>query len=270
MIFDAHVHIGSDILGFNMNEPIVEEFIKKYNVDCILVSNGDSAEVDHEQNLIPDEYQTSQEDALKRTIEFARKHPGKIYVAAWVKPLTEKISEEFETLIKDNLDIIKAIKLHPYHSKISPVAPNTIPYLELADRYGLAVVSHTGNSDEDSPLHMYEAAIKFPNVNFVMAHMGLGTDNSLALDLLGKADNLYGDTTWVSMESAIKFIKKVGSTKILFGSDTPIDGTDTYHHNAKGDRSLYQDYFFELEKLISPEDYDNLMWKNALNFFGLE
>ena len=136
MIFDAHVHIGSDMLGFNMNEYIVEEFIEKYNVDCILVSNGDSVEVDHEQNLIPDDYQTSQEDALKRTIDFARKHPGKIYVAAWVKPLTEKISEEFETLIKDNLDIIKAIKLHPYHSKISPVAPNTIPYLELADRYG--------------------------------------------------------------------------------------------------------------------------------------
>lgn len=270
MIIDAHVHIGSDMLGFNMNEYIVEEFIEKYNVDCILVSNGDSVEVDHEQNLIPDDYQTSQEDALKRTIEFARKHPGKIYVAAWVKPLTEKISEEFETLIKDNLDIIKAIKLHPYHSKISPVAPNTIPYLELADRYGLAVVSHTGNSDEDSPLHMYEAAIKFPNVNFVMAHMGLGTDNSLALDLLGKADNLYGDTAWVPMSTTLEAIKRYGTGKLVFGTDAPIDGVDTYLCNPKGERSMYQDYLHVLPDLIDTEAYEALMWKNGKKIYKVD
>ena len=270
MIFDTHVHIGSDMLGFNMNEYIVEEFIEKYNVDCILVSNGDSVEVDHQQNLIPDEYQTRQEDALKRTIEFARKHPGKIYVAVWVKPLRETVTEELETLIKDNLDIIKAIKLHPYHSKISPVAPNTIPYLELANRYGLAVVSHTGNNEEDSPLHMYEAAVMFPNVNFVMVHMGLGTDNTLALDLLGKADNLYGDTAWVPMSTTLEAIKRYGNDKMMFGTDAPIDGVDTYATNPKGERSLYQDYLHVLPDMIDNETYEALMWKNAKRIFKID
>ena len=38
MLFDAHVHIGSEMLGFNMNEAIVEAAMDKYNIDGILVS----------------------------------------------------------------------------------------------------------------------------------------------------------------------------------------------------------------------------------------
>lgn len=269
MIIDTHVHIGSEHLGFSMNEKMVEELMVKYNVDQILLSNGDSAEVDHQQNLLPDEYQIRQEDALRRTIEFARKHPGKIWVAPWVKPLTETVTDELENLIKDNLDIIKAIKFHPFHSKISPMAPNCIPYLELADKYGLAVISHTGTSEEDTPLHVYEAALKYPNVNFVMVHMGLGSDNSLALELLGKADNLYGDTTWVPMQSTIEAINRYGNSKIVFGTDSPIDGVDTYLCNPKGDRSVYQDYLHELPKLIDKEAYEDLMWRNAVKIFKL-
>jgi predicted TIM-barrel fold metal-dependent hydrolase len=112
-------------------------------------------------------------------------------------------------------------------------------------------------------------ALRFPKVNFVMAHMGLGSDNSRATQLIGKLPNLYGDTTWVPMENTIKFIKKVGSHKIMFGSDMPIDGLDTYHHNPFGQRSMYQDYFYELPKLISKEDYDNVMWKTAVYLFKL-
>ena len=49
----------------------------------------------------------------------------------------------------------------------------------------------------------------------------------------------------------------------------PIDGLDTYHHNPFGQRSIYQDYFYELPKLISKEDYDNVMWKTAVYLFKL-
>ena len=270
MRIDTHVHIGGDKLGFSMSENLVIAAMEKYEIDYALVSNSDAAEVDHEQRLLPKELQTPQEEALLRTLKFAKKNPGKIGVGVWAKPLKEQVTPELEKLIQENLNLIHAIKLHPYHSDISPVDPRTIPFLELADKYGLAVVSHTGGCEEAEPVHVYEAAKMFPNIPFVMVHMGLGSDNKEALDLLGKADNLYGDTTWVAMETTIEAIKRYGSKKMMFGSDMPIDGLDTYFCNPKGERSVYQDYFHVLPERIEKEAYEDLMWKNAVQIFRLK
>lgn len=270
MIIDTHVHIGGEAVGFRMGEGMVIEAMEKYGIDFSIVSNGDSGECDHQQNLLPKHLQITQEESLMRTIRFARNFPNKIGVAPWVKPLTEGYSRAFEKLVYDNKDIIFAIKLHPFHSIISPTDTRVLPYIELAERLGVPVVSHTGGCESADPEHLYEVAKIFPKVNFVMVHMGLGTDNKKALNLLGKADNLYGDTTWVPMSTTISAIEKYGSEKMMFGSDMPIDGVDTYLQNPKGDRSMYQDYFKELPKLISQKAYDDLMYKNAVRFFGLE
>ena len=87
--------------------------------------------------------------------------------------------------------------------------------------------------------------------------------------LFGKLENLYGDTTWVPVGSTVEAIRRWGSEKVLFGSDSPIDGRDTYLHNRTGDRSLYQEYFHEFKELVSAEDYDNVMYKNAQRLFGI-
>ena len=270
MRIDTHVHIGGEKVGFQMSEEMVLAAMEKYQIDYAIVSNGDAAEVDHEQNLLPKEVQVSQEDALRRVLAFARKYPDRIGVGVWVKPLTEEVTPELEMLIRDNLDIIYAIKLHPFHSKISPVDERVIPYLELAKKYHLAVVSHTGGCEEAEPVHMYEAALKYPEIPFVMVHMGLGSDNKEALELLGKADNLYGDTAWVPMMTTEEANRRYGSKKMMFGSDMPIDGIDTYFCNPRGERSMYQDYFYVLPEKISREAYEDLMWQNAVRVFKLK
>ncbi len=266
MIIDTHVHI-SDQFTFHMTEEMILEAMEKYQIDYALVSNGDAVEVDHGQQPIPPQMHISQEDNLKRVLVFARENEDKIGVAVWVKPLTETVTPELEKLIADNLDIIYALKLHPFHSKISPMDDKVKPYLELAKKYHLPVVSHTGGCEEADPVHVYEAAIAYPELSFVMVHMGLGTDNKEALELLGKADNLYGDTTWVPIETTIEVIKRYGSKKMMFGSDMPIDGVDTYACNPKGERSVYQDYFHVLPEKITEEEYKDLMYRNAIRLF---
>ena len=269
MIIDTHVHIGGEAVGFTMNEDMVIEAMNKYGIDFAIVSNGDAGEVDHEQNVLSENLQVSQEDALLRTIKFANKYPNKIGVAPWIKPLTEGYTKEFEKMVYENKDIIFAIKIHPFHSNILPIDDRVLPYIELAEKLNVPVVSHTGNSEVDSPKNLYNAAKLFPKVKFVMVHMGLGTDNKKALELLGKADNLYGDTAWVPMSTTLEAIKLYGSKKMIFGSDMPIDGVDTYLCNPRGERSLYQDYFNELPKLITREEYDDLMYRNAMRVFGI-
>lgn len=270
MIIDTHVHIGGDAVGFHMHEDMVIEAMKRYGIDFAIVSNADAGEVDHIQNLLPEHLQVSQEEALSRTIQFARKYPDKIGVAAWVKPLTQGMTKEFEKIIYDNKDIIYGIKLHPFHSNVSPTDRRMLPYIELAGKLNIPVVSHTGGCENAKPELLYEAARLFPDVSFVMVHMGLGSDNKTALELLGKADNLYGDTTWVPINTTIEAIKSYGSKCMMFGSDMPIDGVDTYRQNKYGDRSLYQDYFYELPKMISSDDYANLMYRNAMRIFRIE
>lgn len=269
MIIDTHVHIGGEAMGFHMDETTVMTAMEKYGIDFSIVSNCDAGEVDHQQKLPPAELQIPQETAFERTLRFARAYPGKIGAAPWAKPLTQGLTREFEEMIMENRDVICAMKIHPFHSHISPTDQRVLPYIELAERLNVPVISHTGSSEDDTPLHVYEAAKMFPKVSFVMVHMGLGTDNSLALELLGKADNLYGDTTWVPMSTTLKAIEMYGSKRIVFGSDMPIDGVDTYAHNPKGERSVYQDYFHELPKLIPQEDYENIMYKNAVDLFQL-
>lgn len=266
-IIDTHTHIGGENVGFCMTEAMVLEMMKKYQIDYALVSNGDAAEVDHKQQLLPDKVQVTQEEALKRALNFAKKYSEHIGVAVWVKPYRQGMTTELEQLMADNLNLIKAIKLHPFHSNISPTDERVLPYLEFASNHHLPVVSHTGGCEKASPLHLYEAAKMFPDIPFVMVHMGLGSDNLEALDLLGKLDNLYGDTTWVPVKTTLEAIQRYGSKKMMFGSDAPIDGIDTYLCNPKGEPSLYQEYFHVLPKKINVDAYENLMWRNAAELF---
>ncbi len=268
MIIDTHVHFGS-ILNFNLKKKTVLLAMEKYHVSKAIVSNCQCSEYDHNQRIIPDAKQVPMLTASKAAIDFAKDNPDRIYAAIWVKPHLEQPSAELEYLLKVHLDYVKALKIHPFHSAILFDDPRVETYIALAERLKLPVITHTAKDEGSSCKRVAAMAKKYPNVRFVMAHLGLETDNEEAIRLCAEIPNLYGDTAWVPMESAIKFIKTVGSEKLMFGSDMPIDGLDTYATNKWGQRSMYQDYFTELEGRISSTDFENLMWKNAKEFYGL-
>ena len=248
----------------------VIDSMERYGIDFSLVSNGDAVEFDHTGQKIPEEYQTSQNAAFKRALDFALQYPERIGVTPWMKLHSEKPDAEFIRLLEKYRDLVYGIKLHPFHSRVAPDDPSVEPVYAIASKYQLPVVSHTGGCEEAKSIHLYNAAVRHPDIDFVMVHMDLGTDNSEAIELLGAADNLYGDTTWVPVKSTLKAIEKWGSGKILFGSDNPIDGPDTYLCNKTGDRSLYQEYFNEFRAVVSPQDYENIMYRNAIRLFRLQ
>lgn len=268
MIIDTHVHIGTG-LGFNMTEEDVLYSIEKYKIDYVLVSNAEVASHGHQREPLPQSEQKSQIECLERTLKFARENKGRIGVLHWVKP-SEKITPELKNLITDNLDVIKGIKFHPFHSGCSFCSNECEEYIKLASELCLPVVSHTGTEFDDNPHRLYEMAKKYPDTKFVMVHLGLGSDNKEAIELCKKQKNLYGDTTWVSTNNALEFIKQCGDDKLMFGSDSPIDGKDTYAFNFKGERSLYQQYFNEFKEQVSKETYEKIMWKNAREFYKID
>lgn len=267
MIIDTHTHIGT-MLNFDMREDHILYMMDKYGIDHCIVSNSECATHDHKQRKIPRIFRKSHIKTNLRAIKFARENKGKISVALWVNPYED--ANKLENIIKDNLDVIVAIKLHPFHSKLRFDSELVAPYIELAKRYDLPIVTHTGNGECDNVKLVYRVAKKYPDVDFIMVHMGLGTNNREAIKLISKLPNLYGDTTWVSVESTMKLLKLCGDEKIVFGSDAPIDGKDTYLDNGKGERSLYQSYFNEFKTMVSKDTYDKIMYKNAQRIFNIK
>ena len=268
MRIDTHVHIGH-MLGFDMTPEDVLYSMDRYAVDFSLVSDIEAAEFDHEGRPISSDFQQTQNEVFRDTLEFAAQYPERIGAMPWLKIATELPDEEFIELLDKNRSLVYGFKFHPYHSRVAPDDPRLEPIYELAERYHLPIVSHTGGCEEARSIHLFNAARKHPDIDFVMVHMDLGTDNSEAIELLGMADNLYGDTTWVPVKSVLKAVDLYGSGKLLFGSDNPVDGPDTYLHNRAGERSLYQEYFSDLGTMLNPWDYGNIMYRNAARVFGI-
>ena len=269
MIIDMHTHIGK-VMEFEMPAENLIKSMEKYNIDLSITSNCEAAGFDHNQKPLPYTMQKSQEESFQLAIDFAREHMGKIAIMPWIKPHFEGVTPQLIEQIRDNLDITVGIKLHPVHSLININSPQMEPYLQLAERFDLPVLVHTGTSPESTCESVYECAVKHPNIKFILGHMGLGSDNSDAIKFIKKQPNLYGDTAWVPVESTVKAIKECGSEKILFGTDNTIDGVDTLAVNPLGERSLYQQYFNELKDMITPKEYANLMYKNSIRLFKLD
>lgn len=260
---DAHAHIGQ-IMNFNMTPEMILESMAKYEIDFTLLSNGEAAEVDHQQQPIPLHEQYSQIEANQKTIDFVAHYPDKLGALLWIKPVTEGCTAEFETFVAHNRQLIYGLKVHPYHSKFAFNDPRMFPYFELAKKYQLPVLTHTATDMESSPELVAEVARQYPEVNFVMGHMGLGSDNEAAFALMAEIPNLYGDTAWVFPERIARGIAVCGADKILFGSDNPINGVDTYN-----DEVFYIPYFTTLQQQLLPDDYAKIMAHNAQKVYRL-
>lgn len=262
MIIDSHVHIGL-LAGRDMRPELLLHSMETYGIDYALVSSGAAIEFDDAGQPFPADRRHDQYAANAPAVAMAREHPDKIGVSVWCMPHTEGLDYRFLQLLADGGDVIKGLKFHPYHSRTPMTDPSVQPYLALAEERGLPVSVHTAADEWSSCRFAYEAARAFPAVNFIMVHMGLCTDNAEAIALIGSLPNLYGDTTWVPPEAARKLVERFGAHKLLFGTDSPIDGEDTYAH------PFYRTYFGAFKEWVTPEDYDRIMCGNAQRLFGL-
>lgn len=263
MIIDSHVHIG-EFGRFNMKPQYVVDSMKKYGINYALISSGACCEFTEDRKTLPDDWKITQYSGNMQAVEFARENDGKIGVLPWCKPSTEGFNDEFANLIEEGGNYIKGLKFHPYYSMMPMTALQIDPYLAFAAEREFPIMVHSADDQWSQPKFIYEAAKTHPNVNFIMAHVGLGSDNEEAIELIGSLPNLYGDTAWVKPESALKLVNKYGAHKLLFGTDNPIDGVDTYAH------PFYKEYFGEFKNHVSRNDYELIMHENAERLFNLK
>ena len=261
MIIDSHAHIGR-ILVYNLSYKRVLLSMEKYGVDFSLVSCFESIENDDKGKPVPWIAQKRQNRVLKRTVKAVKKAPDKLGALIWLKIRQELPNKRTIRLIEKYRKYIYGIKLHPYRSKTAPDEPRLQPIIDLARRFNLPVVSHTGNCEEADSVHLYNLAKANPDVNFVAVHMDIDTDSKNVIARMKELPNLYGDTTWVPYENVVNAAKTCGSEKVLFGSDSPMDGKDTLQYSKK--------FFVDLREELGEEAHENIMHKNAERLFKIK
>lgn len=259
MIIDAHVHIG-DMMNFSLKLEKVKEIMNGRQIAKAIVSSIDSTEVDHNQKVIRENVKTQTQ--VNQDLINLLKDDSNFEILAWCKPLTEGWNQEFEDFLLNNLDKIKGLKFHPFHSALKINDKRVKPYLEFANKHGLAVKVHCANDKHSRSKYTYKMAKKYPRINFIMAHLELGGNFNKAREYLLKQPNLYADTAWLPSEEVIKIIEENGQDKIIFGSDAPIDG-DTHY-------KFYEEYFsYDFIKKIGLDNYYLLMANNAIRVYKL-
>lgn len=229
-IIDSHTHIGYWPTLHKTKRDLLKS-MRRENVNCAIVS-VDASEFENEDpnSGILDNplIKMSQIKIAEIGVNFCKKHPKKLYSLIRIKPYFEKNIKELQRFYDENKEYIKGIKIHPALSHIKMTNKKIIPYIEFAKNNSLPVLVHTAADEYSDIAHLEKVAKKYRDVIFIAAHLQLCSDNKKAIDILSKNENIYGDTARVSPETILLCKKKGILDKIMFGSDCPIDGLNTY------------------------------------------
>lgn len=93
---------------------------------------------------------------------------------------------------------------------------------EYADEHKMIVLSHVWGAGQVAQID--RLATRFPNIRWIMGHSGADVPGiSLAIDLMNKHPNVYGDTALsTALEGNIEWlVREADPKKILFGTDMP-------------------------------------------------
>ena len=134
--------------------------------------------------------------------------------------------------------------------------PLNFPVYERAITRGIPVLLHCFDKqperypDETGSEHLAEAARRYPECAFIMAHVAAefvsGADNVAGLrNVCADISGSYGENRMVEYAAG-----RMGADRILFGTDMP--GSDIYHNLGK-----------VLGADISEEDRDRILYRNA-------
>jgi predicted TIM-barrel fold metal-dependent hydrolase len=186
---------------------------------------------------------------------------GNTRLKYWFFPWLKPGDRDDLDYARRNLAEITGIKLHPSIDKVRVTDQKTQPLLRFARDEGLAVMVHCGRWQEMSSYRFaLEAAAKYPEVRFVLSHMGgdtpeLETATIEGLAGGGLANVLLGIEGVREYWAVQKAVDDLGADRVVFGSDFPL-----------GHPRMYMGLVDALK--ITAEQKSLIMGGNALRLVG--
>ena len=156
------------------------------------------------------------------------------------------------------------IKCHPAHGRYDFREQGDIIF-QFAREHKTPVLTHGQvYSWCCDPMQCTEVANRYPDVNLIIAHLGLSTahltsDRHIEAVTRAKHGNVFLDCSFINtMYDGLieKTVRVVGSEKLLFGTDSPLHHTTVFVEAVRTCR-------------ISDADKENIFHKNAERVLGL-
>ncbi|NLF78893.1 MAG: amidohydrolase [Chloroflexi bacterium] len=151
----------------------------------------------------------------------------------------------------------RGLKLMPVHYAFRSASTAADPLIAIAREFDVPVTIHSGNFF-CHPLEIAEMASRFPDVTFIMDHMGYRYYVLEAILAAERCPNIYLLTTAVFEPHFIRMaIDRVGADRVVYGSNAPLV---IPRLQLEVIRSLK----------LSPEDEDLICGKTAARIYKLE
>jgi predicted TIM-barrel fold metal-dependent hydrolase len=130
------------------------------------------------------------------------------------------------------------------------------PMLDKCREHGLRVLFHSGDAPRDLPYLQLQAAKAYPDVTFVLAHMGMHAFLWEAILACRECANVNVDMSQAFPFDIKTFVAEVGVERLCYGSDAP-----------------YQSPRIEQEKLrvigLSNDQLETVLRRNAVRIWGI-
>ena len=148
------------------------------------------------------------------------------------------------------------IKLHPQAYACDILSPEADKVFEIASQLSIPVMIHTGRGIPfASPATSILRAKQYPKIPIILAHSGFCIVPSDALVAGLVCNNIYLETSWCIPPDIIRFIKKLGSERVMFASDSICNiPTELTKYYSIG---------------LSENDLENCLGKTAIKIFKL-
>ena len=259
-IIDAHIHtnfayesagVHARELGVTFSWEALQKEMKENNIaGALIITTDHHAPTPAESDIL-----IKQREKDPRLYPICSIHPD----------YTEKSHlTALELLLKKKA--IFGIKIFPGYHPVYPSDKRFFPFYELAGKYGVPVIIHTGDtfgSDNlvkySHPLDVDEIAVKFRKTTFVLAHLGNPWVRDAA-ELVYKNENVYADLSAFCISHPehnevkritedIKFALSYSARpdKFLYGSDWPLTSMKPYINVIKRavPKKFHQQIFFD-------------------------
>jgi predicted TIM-barrel fold metal-dependent hydrolase len=269
MLIDCHVHLNNYYTEGGENTRPTEENVKRL-FDTMAASG-----VDH--SVVLTSYKVNVDRPSVESVLDILANDPRTTIIEGLRWRGESRTDLFhmEERIRDGF--VKGIKLYPGYDKYAINDPSLESVFRLAAKYDVPVMIHCGDTfardakvRQAHPLLVDDIAVDYPDVKFVICHLGNPWFQDTA-EVLYKNDNVYadisglilGDFTYeferylvTRVKDMIAYMGEPGR-QLMYGSDWPLV-----------EMGPYVKFLDTLE--LDDEAWEHVAWKTAAELFRID
>jgi len=219
MIVDAHAHVTEAEYG---SVHLLVTLLDKAKIEKAVIVPGGMLDVRKMTGYIIGKEKPEIVEVPNNIVEDAlQKYPDKFYGFVCVDP--HKGEEAIKTLEDYSHKGFVGLKLAPLVHQFSFSNKIIFALAEKCGKINFPFYTHVVYNPAASTGKLGLLVKEFPETKFILGHMGFGPADGEAIDLAYRYDNLFLETSGGSFLIIKEALRKLGPTKIIFGSEFPLN-----------------------------------------------